>query len=91
MKQAGIRELKQNASAVVAEAAAGEVVTITDRGRPVAQLGPIRADRLAGLIEAGRARAPKRSIRDLGPAPKRRKGERALGAVLDEMRDAERY
>ncbi len=91
MKHAGIRELKQNASLVVAAAAAGDVVTITDRGRAVAQLGPIRSDRLVGLIEAGRARAPKRSIGDLGPAPKRRSGERALGAVLDEMRDVERY
>ncbi|NOX31973.1 MAG: type II toxin-antitoxin system prevent-host-death family antitoxin, partial [Actinobacteria bacterium] len=32
--EVGIRALKQNASAVVAEAAAGETVTITDRGRP---------------------------------------------------------
>ena len=30
--EVGIRALKQNASAVVAEAAAGETVIITDRG-----------------------------------------------------------
>ena len=91
MKQAGIRELKQNASAVVADAAAGEVVTITDRGRPVAQLVPIRSDHLAGLIEAGRARGPKRSISSLGPPPRRRSGERSLSGVLEEMRDEARY
>ncbi|MGH8923614.1 MAG: type II toxin-antitoxin system prevent-host-death family antitoxin [Acidimicrobiia bacterium] len=33
MTKVGIRALKQNASAVVAEVVAGEVVTITDRGR----------------------------------------------------------
>lgn len=33
--------LKQNASQVVARAAAGEVVTVTDRRRPVAQLVPV--------------------------------------------------
>ncbi|MFN2486319.1 MAG: type II toxin-antitoxin system Phd/YefM family antitoxin [Acidimicrobiia bacterium] len=37
MSVVGIRALKQNASAVVAEAASGELVTITDRGRPVAR------------------------------------------------------
>ncbi|MCX6526169.1 MAG: type II toxin-antitoxin system prevent-host-death family antitoxin [Actinobacteria bacterium] len=46
MSTVGIRALKQNASAVVAEAVAGETVTITDRGRPVAQLTAIPASRL---------------------------------------------
>lgn len=91
MKQAGIRELKQNASAVVAAAAAGEVVTITDRGRPVAQLVPIDPDHLAGLVDTGRARAPKRSLSTLGAPPRRRSDERALSDVLEEMRDEARY
>jgi len=33
MSEVGIRALKQNASAVVADAAAGQTITITDRGR----------------------------------------------------------
>ena len=56
MRTAGIRERKQNASAVVAEVIAGETVTITDRGRPVARLVPIGEGSLGDLIEAGRAR-----------------------------------
>ncbi|MEL7158908.1 MAG: type II toxin-antitoxin system prevent-host-death family antitoxin, partial [Actinomycetota bacterium] len=56
MSEVGIRALEQNASAVVAEAVAGETVTITDRGRPVAQLTAIPASRLDALIQAGRAR-----------------------------------
>lgn len=36
----GVRELKAKLSAVLQRAAAGEVITVTDRGRPVATLGP---------------------------------------------------
>lgn len=35
-----MRELKAKLSAVLRRAAAGEVITVTDRGRPVATLGP---------------------------------------------------
>lgn len=91
MADAGIRALKQNASAVVALAASGEVVTITDRGRPVAQLGPIPERRLDALVETGGARPARRPIDDL-PAPRRRRrGQPTLTEVLDELRDAERY
>ena len=37
----GIRSLQQHASALVARVARGEVVDVTDRGRPVARLVPI--------------------------------------------------
>ena len=36
----GVRELKSKLSAAIERAAAGEVITVTDRGRPVAILGP---------------------------------------------------
>lgn len=36
----GVRELKASLSAFVQRAASGEVITVTDRGRPVAVLGP---------------------------------------------------
>lgn len=84
---AGIRELKQNASAVVAVAAAGEIVTITDRGRPVAQMTPLPTSVLHGLLASGLARAAKRSIAEL-PAP--RPGPDVSGALAD-LRDDERY
>lgn len=83
----GIRALKQNASAVVAGAAAGETLIITDRGRPVAQLTPLPASPLQRLLASGRARPPKRDIRDL-PAPLPGPD---LSAELAAMRDAERY
>ena len=91
MKTVGVRALKQNASAVVAEAAAGEVVTITDRGRPVAQLVPLAHDRIGGLVVAGRARPARRRLTDLGAAPRRRPGAKSLSSILQEMRNSDRY
>ncbi|HEY1738939.1 MAG TPA: type II toxin-antitoxin system prevent-host-death family antitoxin [Acidimicrobiia bacterium] len=36
----GVRDLKAKLSAALQRAAAGEVLTVTDRGRPIAVLGP---------------------------------------------------
>ncbi|MDQ3499375.1 MAG: type II toxin-antitoxin system prevent-host-death family antitoxin [Actinomycetota bacterium] len=91
MSEVGIRALKQNASAVVAKAAAGELVTITDRGRPVAQMIPLPSSRIEALIAAERARPARRRLADL-PAPvPRRKGRSALSEELKRMRQTERY
>ena len=68
MGSVGIRELKQNASKVVARAAAGETVTITERGRPVAQLTPLPTSRLDELIAAGLVIPATRGPHDL-PEP----------------------
>jgi prevent-host-death family protein len=87
MVEVGIRALKQNASAVVAEAAAGETVTITDRGRPVAQMTSVAASPLQRMLANGTARAARRDLAAL-PAPTEAP---ALTPVLDEMRDDERY
>ena len=43
MKIAGIREARQNLSALLEEVKKGREVYITDRGRRVARLGPLRA------------------------------------------------
>ena len=91
MKTVGVRALKQNASAVVADAAAGEIVTITDRGRPVAQLVPLPRSRVDVLVAARQARPPKRSLADLGAPPRRRRGQRPLSDILSEDRAEERY
>ncbi len=87
MSQVGIRALKQNASAVVAEAASGETVTITDRGRPVAQMTAIPRSRLAALVDGGYARPPRGELADL-PVPEPGPD---LSEVLAEMRGNERY
>lgn len=70
MSEVGIRALKQNASAVVAQASTGETITITDRGRAVALLTPIPSSRLEALAAAGHARRPRRDIATLqAPTP----------------------
>ena len=43
MKEAGIREARQNLSALIAEVRKGHEITITDRGKPVARLVPPRS------------------------------------------------
>jgi prevent-host-death family protein len=49
-----VRELKAKLSAYLQRAAAGEVITVTDRGRPVAVLGPpINTIDLEAAITAG--------------------------------------
>jgi prevent-host-death family protein len=52
MKEAGIREARQNLSALIDEVRKGHEITITDRGRPVARLVPPR--RAQARIFAGR-------------------------------------
>lgn len=91
MSTVGIRALKQNASAVVAEAAGGEVVTITDRGRPVAQLVPLPGGRVATLVASGRARPAKTSLGALGAPPKLAGRQRSLSSAVVAMREEERY
>ena len=88
MTEIGIRALKQNASAVVASAAAGEVITITLRGQPVARLTAIPASRLEELVTSGRARPARhnpcrRAGADDGPETLRGAGGDARrGAIL---------
>jgi prevent-host-death family protein len=89
MSRVGIRALQQNASAVVARAAAGEVVEITDRGRPVARLVPVGDGVLASLVAAG-GRPARRRISELPPPLPAVPGQPSLGEILNEARAAER-
>jgi len=60
MTQVGVRELRQRASELLRRVEAGETFEVTDRGRPVAVLGPLRDQsplerlRAAGELEPGR-------------------------------------
>lgn len=58
----GIRELKAKLSEYVAKSAAGQQITITDRGRPVAELSPIgHTSALERGIDEGWVEPPRRS------------------------------
>jgi prevent-host-death family protein len=84
----GIRQLQQHASAVIQRVKDGEVIEITERGRPVAQIGPPRKSPIEVLIDAGLADPATMSIHDL-PPPLPARG-RPLGEILEEMREHER-
>ena len=89
MGQVGIRALQQNASAVVARAAAGEIVEITDRGRPGARLVPVGEGILSSPVAIG-AQPARRRVRDLPPPLPALSGQPTLGELLSEARADER-
>ncbi len=91
MGQVGIRELKQNASAVIAAVVAGDAMTITVRGRPVARMVPIGRTRLEELEDAGLIHPPTRFLLDLPRLDDPRDGSSPANDILRTMRDDERY
>jgi len=48
--EVGVRELKRHLSAYLDRAAAGEMIRVTDRGRPKAMLGPVP---MAAMVDQG--------------------------------------
>jgi len=65
MYTSGIRDLRSNLATVLRRAASGESTMISDRGKPVAKIGPIddSAPDLERLIWSGGIEAPHRSSR----------------------------
>jgi prevent-host-death family protein len=51
----GIRELRQQASALLKRVIAGEVIEVTDHGHPIARIVPLRPSVLDQLVLDGRA------------------------------------
>lgn len=94
MNQVGVRELRQNASALLRRVQAGETLEVTDRGRPVARLVPVKLmGPMDQLIAEGRATAARysleESLRRFPPVP-RPPGTRPASEILAEMREDER-
>ena len=63
MKTASISNLKARLSSYLDAVREGEEILVTDRGRPIARIAPVRGEaqqenRRALLIRAGRLRAP---------------------------------
>jgi prevent-host-death family protein len=86
----GVRSLQQHASAVLARVAGGEVVEVTDRGRPVARLVPITQGGMAGLLAAGLARPSRRRLSEMGDPLPADDAAPTLGELLADTRADER-
>ncbi|HLI33393.1 MAG TPA: type II toxin-antitoxin system prevent-host-death family antitoxin [Solirubrobacteraceae bacterium] len=86
MSSVGVADLRQNLSRYLRRAAAGERLLVTDRNRPVAELGPppSTGEALDRLIAEGRLARPSRRVL---PEPLQLAGDlRALSRALDEIR-----
>ncbi len=90
MATVGVRELRQNASAVLRRVAAGETVEVTDHGRPVARIVPLRPEsELGQLVTEGRATEAHGDLLAV-EAVSAPRGKRRLSDVLTDMRADER-
>jgi prevent-host-death family protein len=80
MADVGVRELKQHLSEYLDRAERGELVRVTDRGRPKAVLGPLpgRAN-----VEAGVAEGWITASTEVGLAPVKR--VKSKGRVMDAL------
>lgn len=91
MTSVGVRELRQQASALLRQVQLGETIEITDRGRPVALLSPVpAASELERLRVAGQVRSADADLDDLPEALSLEKGQEAPSAVLARLRRDER-
>ena len=79
-----VRELKAKLSAYLRRAEAGQLITVTDRGRPIAVLGPVRERvDLADAVAAGWVTPASRTGLD---RVRRHRARRSTLDVLDEDR-----
>lgn len=89
----GIRELRQQASAVLKRVVAGESLVVTDHGHPIARLVPLRPSALEQLVSEGRATAAEGDLLVLLDEldwPARPAGSDEASRALAELRAEER-
>lgn len=85
-----MRELNQNTAGVLARVKDGEPIDITERGTVIARIVPAREHPLADLIRSGKL-IPATTF---GPTPRPTGAlhtDQEAGALVRDMRDAERY
>jgi len=82
----GVAELRQNLSKYLRRVARGERLVVTDRNRPVAELGPVnRGSTLDRLIAEGKVAPPSRPALDFTPIKLPGDGM-TLSEALEEIR-----
>jgi prevent-host-death family protein len=89
----GIRELRQQASAVLRRVVAGEVIEVTEHGHPIARIVPLQRSTLDQLVIDGRATAAVGDLLDILDElklPSRTEGRMSPNEALSEQRSEER-
>lgn len=89
MREIGVRELKANLSSVLRDVEEGERVTVTSRGRPVAEIVPVlpeRSETMKKLIAEGRVTPATRPLPMSPPSP-RDTGRSASAFILAEREE----
>ncbi len=86
---ASVRDLKNRTSELLRRVRAGEHLLVTDRGRPIAEITPVRPERLSPearlvrLAERGEITLPRgRGLADI--APLRRRGRPVAETLLED-------
>lgn len=89
----GIRELRQQASALLRRVVQGEVIEVTDHGHPIARIVPLRPGVLDQLVLEGRATQAAGDLLDLADEmglPVDSRGPMLPSEALTELRTDER-
>lgn len=89
MGEVSIRLLNQETSKVLARVKRGEQITLTERGEVIARIIPASAGPLDALISSGRVSPA--GVRGPAPRPTIPMSGTDSGALLQRMRDEERY
>lgn len=88
--QASVTDVKNRLSYYLRAVARGEVVTVLDRGKPVAQLTPLRLpdEELSRLAAAGLVRTPVAALpKDFFTRPLPRAEKSVVDALIEERQD----
>jgi prevent-host-death family protein len=87
----GVRELRQRASEVLRQVEQGATFEVTDRGRPVALLGPLpEASPLQRLRDSGDVALGRGKLSELGPPLELPRASERPSQVLARLRRDER-
>lgn len=89
----GIRELRQQASALLRRVAGGETIEVTDHGHPLARIVPLRPGVMDQMVLEGRATPAAGDLLDVASdlgLPVAAAGPVLPSAAVAELRDDER-
>jgi prevent-host-death family protein len=92
VRQVGVRELKDKLSAVLHRVQEGEPIEVTDNGRPIARMVPIRPVSVTDRLVAEGTLVLALDRDDEWPDPEPTSpGDRPMSEIVIEMRADERY